>query len=113
MNRKFIGNIKTFSQTGYNILNTGKNIDSIENIKISKLFKLLTYFFSVFGNGRFLWEGARVVTSFRSAPTIQIVLTLTPLKLFCEKCFYNDPFTPPPPTTTISFQTSPLGENTT
>ena len=49
----------------------------------------------------FLWEGARVVTPFRSPPIIQIILTFTPLKLPHERCLYNDPFTP-----TISFQTS-------
>ena len=49
----------------------------------------------------FLWEGATVVTPFRSPPIIQIMLTFTPLKLFYERCLYNDPFTP-----TISFQTS-------
>ena len=45
MNRKFIGNIETSLQTGYNILDAGENIDSIEKIKISKeyfMFKLLT-----------------------------------------------------------------------
>ena len=41
--------------------------------------------------------GARVVTPFRSPLTIQIALTFTPLKLFDERCFYNDPFTLPLP----------------
>ena len=46
MNRNFIGNKKPSLQTGCNILNTGKNIDSIEKINISNkyfMFKLLAW----------------------------------------------------------------------
>ena len=81
MNRNFTGNKKACLQTSCNILNTRKNIDSIEKINISKNVLCFGYYLAFLVKAAFLWEGARVVTPLRSPPIIQIILTFTPLEV--------------------------------
>ena len=69
MNRNFIGNKKPSLQTGCNILNTGKNIDSIEKINISNkyfMFTLLTWPFLV--KALFNGRGQGCLHPLRSSP---------------------------------------------
>ena len=69
MNRNFIGNKKPSLQTGCNILNAGKNIDSIEKNKdIGRICYVKVIDLAILGQATFM-GGARVVTPFRSHPS--------------------------------------------